>query len=240
MPLFVCQINLFLKRTIITQLMLFLDGIMISRFMFVFVYKNPSAFQDDFWSFFVNIWILSFSWIGQIVSEVFLGCNNLGTNICSGKNIFISTECLQVTKNDLFNGIIAIFSILIHIFVLIKIQVFKWKNPAEQLHISPTTKISWRNFRESNFFSNFIQNTITSMLLISTAVGPGIIKMLTFHDNQANWFDILNRLVRVPLTLLLLIANYCYFHRSIFLKILQAVMDWLNKITHKDFFSSFS
>ena len=223
----------------ITQAMLFLDGIMLSRFIFIFVLRNPSAFQDDFWSLFGNIWILSFSWIGQIVNEVILGCESLSTNICSGKNIFISTKCLQVSTNDRFNSIISIFSILIHIFVLIKIQIFKWKNPAEQLHISPKTKISWRNFRESMFFSSLIQNTITSMLLVSTAVGPGILRILTFHENQANWFDILNRLVRVPLGMLCLMANHCYFNRSMFLKILRAVLDCLNNI-HKDFFSGFS
>ena len=109
--------------------MIFGDAIMISRFIFIFVLKNPSAFQDDFWSLFGNIWSLSFCWIGQVVSEVMLGCENINVNICSGKNITISEECLLVTRNDRFNGTIAICSIILHIFVLVKIQIFKFKEP---------------------------------------------------------------------------------------------------------------
>ena len=214
-----------------TQAMIFLDGIMISRFMFIFVLRNPSAFQDDFWSLFGNIWILAFCWLGQIVSEVILGCNNLNTNICSGKNILISKECLQVTRNDFFNGIIAFFTILIHIFVLIKIQIFKWNNPAEQHPISLKTRISWRNFQDSNFVSSLIQTTINCILFITSAVAPSIIKKLTFDENKANLYDILNRLVRVPFLTLLLMANYCYFNRARSIRIFRAIVDWLIKIT---------
>ena len=165
-PLFLCNFNLFLKRTLTAQFMMFMDAIMISRFMFIFVLRNPSAFQDDFWSLFGNIWILSFCCIGQIVSELMLGCENLNTNICSGKYIYISSDCLKVTRNDRFNGSIALFTLIVHVFVNIKIQIFKWKRPADQHQISQRTKLSWRNFRESKFFSNVIMTTINSILAL--------------------------------------------------------------------------
>ena len=220
-PLFLCNFNLFLKRTLTAQFMMFMDAIMISRFMFIFVLRNPSAFQDDFWSLFGNIWILSFCCIGQIVSELMLGCENLNTNICSGKYIYISSDCLKVTRNDRFNGSIALFTLIVHVFVNIKIQIFKWKRPADQHQISQRTKLSWRNFRESKFFSNVIMTTINSILAKSIAILPAILKKLTFDENHDNLYDVLNRLVRIPLTLLLVIANAFFFHRDLLDQILK-------------------
>ena len=205
--------------------MMFMDAIMISRFMFIFVLRNPSAFQDDFWSLFGNIWILSFCCLGQIVSELMLGCENLNTNICVGKNIFIPSECLKVTRNDRFNGSIAFFTLIVHVFVNIKIQIFKWKRPADQHQISQKTRISWRNFLESKFLTNVIMTTLNSILLKSMAILPGIIKKLTFDENHDNLYDVLNRLVRIPLTMLLVIANVFFFHRDLFDNILKLLFN---------------
>ena len=220
-PLFLCNFNLFLKRTLTAQFMMFMDAIMISRFMFIFVLRNPSAFQDDFWSLFGNIWILSFCCLGQIVSELMLGCENLNTNICVGKNIYIPSECLIVSRSDRFNAIIAFFTFIVHAFVNIKIQIFKWKDPADQHQISQKTRISWRNFLESKFLTNVIMTTLNSILLKSMAILPGIIKKLTFDENHDNLYDVLYRLVRIPLTLLLVIANAFFFHRDLLDQILK-------------------
>ena len=227
-PLFICNLNIFLKRTMTTQAMLFLDSIMLSRFIFIFVLRNPSAFQDDFWSLFGNIWLLAFSWIGQIVSEIMLGCENLNTNICSGKNIKIPKECLPATRNDRFNGIIACFTLVIHFFVLIRIQIFKRSKQANQHELSKKTKISLRNFRDSNLFLSLVQNTIKCILIIYVAVAPAIIKKFTIDNNHENLYDILNRLVRTPLFMLLLMINYYFFNRAVSNTIFRAFFDWTN------------
>ena len=209
--------------------MIFGDAIMISRFIFIFVLKNPSAFQDDFWSLFGNIWALSFCWIGQIVSEAMLGCDNTNVNICSGKNIYISEECQHFTRNDRFNGIIAGFSVILHIFVLVKIKIFKLAEP-EPHHPLQKAKISWRNFRESNFFASLIQNTINSMVIISMGTTPHIMKKFVFSEDQDYFYDIFTRLVRIPLTTLLLLTNYFYFNKNMFNQILREFRNWLHTL----------
>ena len=166
--------------------MLFLDSIMLSRFVFIFVLRNPTAFQDDFWSLFGNIWILAFCWIGQTVSEIMLGCGNLNTNICAGKNLSISRECLQASRNDRFNFIIACLTVFIHVYVLIRIQIFKLSKKADQHNMSQKTKISLRNFRDTNLFLSLIQNTIKWVLIIYVAVAPSIIKKFTIDNNHGN------------------------------------------------------
>jgi hypothetical protein len=60
MPEFLCLINLFLRNAFFTQVVLFLDVIVISRYIFVFWMKDPLSFQDDFWHIFINIWIVIF------------------------------------------------------------------------------------------------------------------------------------------------------------------------------------
>ena len=204
---------------------MFLDAIMISRFMFIFVLRNPSAFQDDFWSLFGNIWILSFCCIGQIVSELMLGCENLSTNICVGQNISIPSECLKVSRSDRFNGIIAFFTFSVHVFVNIKIQIFKWNGPADQHQISKKNQLSWRNIKESKFLTNVIVTTANSILLKFMAISPGIIKKFTFDENQDNVYDILNRLVRVPLTMLLILTNIFFFRRELLKSILKEFLE---------------
>jgi hypothetical protein len=54
------------------QGMLFLDCIMVTRYTFIFWLKNPAAFQDEFWSLFINLWVVGFSWIAQLVFEVII------------------------------------------------------------------------------------------------------------------------------------------------------------------------
>ena len=61
LPEFICTAQITLKNSIYAQILLFLNGILISKYIFIFWLKNPAAFNDDFWSLFVNIWVVSFS-----------------------------------------------------------------------------------------------------------------------------------------------------------------------------------
>jgi len=63
----ICFIELVLKNSIVTQMMFFLDGIIIARYLFIFWLKNPAAFNDEFWDQFVTIWIVSFANISQFI-----------------------------------------------------------------------------------------------------------------------------------------------------------------------------
>ena len=186
---------------------------------------RSEVWTDRLWLVYYSCLLLSFCCIGQIVSEVMLGCENLSTNICVGKNIYIPSECLIVSRSDRFNAIIAFFTFIVHAFVNIKIQIFKWKGPADQHKISQKTRISWRNFKESKFLTNVIMTTANSILLKFMAISPGLIKKFTFDENHDNVYDILNRLVRVPLTMLLILTNIFFFRRELLKPILKEFLD---------------
>jgi hypothetical protein len=55
-----CFLYLILRNSVVIQITLFLDVIVIVRYAQVFWLKNPLGFKDDFWSFLMNIWIVMF------------------------------------------------------------------------------------------------------------------------------------------------------------------------------------
>ena len=67
LPECVCFIELVFKNSITTQQLLFLDGIILLRYIFIFCLNNPGAFKDEFWNQFISIWVVGFSMISQFV-----------------------------------------------------------------------------------------------------------------------------------------------------------------------------
>jgi hypothetical protein len=62
-PAIFCFIQSVLKNAYKWQILLLLDASILSRYIFIFWLKNPSAVQDGFWSVLMNIWIAGFSLI---------------------------------------------------------------------------------------------------------------------------------------------------------------------------------
>jgi hypothetical protein len=46
--------------------LLFFDGIILARYVYIFRLKNPAAFPDDFWHRFLNTWIFWFCTASQV------------------------------------------------------------------------------------------------------------------------------------------------------------------------------
>ena len=70
MPDFICLIEVLLRNAIPLQILLFMDGIAVTRYVFIFWLKNPAAFNDDFWSFFLNIWVVGYSLITETYCRI--------------------------------------------------------------------------------------------------------------------------------------------------------------------------
>ncbi len=58
LPELFCFFYLALKNALVFQLVLFLDAIGIVRYIFIFWMKNPLSFHDDFWTYFINCWVV--------------------------------------------------------------------------------------------------------------------------------------------------------------------------------------
>ena len=80
-----CSIQMHLKLIVPIQILLILDGIIISRYFFIFWLKNPVAFNDNFWCFFLNIWIIGFSLSSTLIFFMALDNNSILYYVCIGK-----------------------------------------------------------------------------------------------------------------------------------------------------------
>jgi hypothetical protein len=65
LPSAVCRFNYFYKLTLTTEVMLFANCFLVARYVSIFCLKNPTALPHDFWSLFVNMWVVGFSWTVQ-------------------------------------------------------------------------------------------------------------------------------------------------------------------------------
>ena len=66
-PFVFCQLELLVKQILLTKLIVFFYFGIVVRYIFIFHAKNPTAYQDDFWSFFLNAWAY-----GKYVCCIFL------------------------------------------------------------------------------------------------------------------------------------------------------------------------
>ena len=61
LPQSLCFLNVILKNSTKTQILLFFDSTMIVQYLLIFWIKNPAAVNDEFWSIFITIWIVGLS-----------------------------------------------------------------------------------------------------------------------------------------------------------------------------------
>ena len=61
-----CYFQIVMKDSIKTAILLFFDAIALSRYIFIYWMKNPTALNDDFWNLFVNLWII----LGSILINI--------------------------------------------------------------------------------------------------------------------------------------------------------------------------
>ncbi len=101
LPNWFCFWQYVLKNSIAMQEILYLDIITLVRYMFIFSIKNPATFQDEFWNFFINILVVSFSFLSQAIFVSLPGRQPLTYYFCTGdipsglytiKTIFIKMD----------------------------------------------------------------------------------------------------------------------------------------------------
>ena len=53
-----CFIHLVLRNALMSQILMFFNAIIMVRYIFIFWLRNPLNFNDDFWCFFINLWVI--------------------------------------------------------------------------------------------------------------------------------------------------------------------------------------
>lgn len=67
-------------------MILFMDVMTITRYVFIFWQKNPAIFQNAFWNWLINMWVICFSLLSQLVYAYLPG--KLGKIILQIENAF--------------------------------------------------------------------------------------------------------------------------------------------------------
>jgi hypothetical protein len=129
------------------------------RYIFIFKLKNPAAFHDDFWSYFLNIWVIGFSVISEIILYRLPGRNSIYFYICTGK--FISTE--EAAKKWHHVSLLSLSAIVIQILISLRILLFKRKN-----RIDPNITENLKLYEKSTMFdlTTMLCNVVVASLAI--------------------------------------------------------------------------
>ena len=130
-----CNLNLYMKNVLTVMFMLFLICIAISKYVSIFVLKNPLVFLDDFWCRAICLWAFLISSLIQFVLDFLPGKYQLNYFICTGKNPeFDANKELKVLRHySLLGG--CILALAVSIFVRIRVSYYKKKVNSQADHL---------------------------------------------------------------------------------------------------------
>lgn len=122
LPQSLCFLNVILKNSTKTQILLFFDSTMIVQYLLIFWIKNPAAVNDEFWSIFITIWIVGLSQLFNF-SKFYIGHRQpLNFYVCSG---FLPSGNWSLPSH--FGAHFEVLTILTVLFVKLKIHFYKTK-----------------------------------------------------------------------------------------------------------------
>ncbi len=120
-PKWLCYFLGFFRLMIKTNFLMFLNAIIISKYVFIFWMKNPGSLRDDFWSFFIFLWTLGFRCIFNFVRTIQPHLHVIFDYICQDLNPSSDVQ-LGYNTNTQFESSI---SLLLHVIIFVRIQIFK-------------------------------------------------------------------------------------------------------------------
>ena len=177
-----CFWHFTLKNAIYVQIALLYDCIIISRFIFIFGFKNPAAFQDEFWSFFLNIWILAFCFFSQFVYLYLPGHQPVIYHLCCGTAPSRNMELSR--KINFVLAAIQTASIVLHGSLKIYIFVFKEKKVDELGELGDERNNKLKLYLAKFSLFSFVRNFIHLIIFAFFAIVGG--KVNNMFSVQAN------------------------------------------------------
>ena len=180
LPELYCSLKSILRAAYITQVFLFFDGIACMRYIFIFFLKNPAAFRDDFWCFFINIWVKAFSLIVEIVIHNLLAHHKMNYYICSGLD---PTEDFK--KPLKMYGVVEIGSMFVNIFIWSHIKVYKSKSERLSAQKSGILKRDFLVDLKGETLASFTSN-------LMNILGLALVTVSTIYHSSLKPEDIYN------------------------------------------------
>ena len=205
-----CFINIILKNSSKTCMLLLLDSTILVQYLLIFWVKNPAAVHDDFWSFFITSWTAGLSLIYNFIKFFIPHRQPLNYYVCSG----------ILPKGDWslpshFGAHFEILTLLTIIVVKLKIHFFKKKSIEDQM---TSRSIFKKNFALEAINKSALTTftiSLTALLLFSTFVvlGLKLNKLMPLEMNENPnylWYYLLQLIL--PNIVGLIVACLLYFN----------------------------
>jgi hypothetical protein len=203
---------------------------MLTRYLFIFWLKNPAAFQDEFWSFFGNIWVTIISCIVQIVFEVMLSTDSYHIYICTGAPPPVLLPGQKLVGSSSINLLIQLLTLVIHVVVLLRIRVYKWRKPSSGNVASPRSKLFWLMGLEKRTLTDITMNFISVLFFGVSQIQIRFqdIGDLNHYPNYLS--EYFYRLIRVPVMMHLLVIVVFIRHSDLRLSVLREIQHFMGKL----------
>ena len=122
LPPMLCNIHSVIRESIICSILMYIDAIIVFRFVYIFKLKNPAAFRDDFWCLFVSLWIYIFDLIAVGTLNIWANFQSVPTFICTGQIAVLPSKSF-----DIVLSFFAVNSALLHFTINLIIYFYKRK-----------------------------------------------------------------------------------------------------------------
>ena len=169
LPWTVCLLNVYAKFFFPMCLIIFLNFIVVTRYLFIFWIKNPCSLNDELLSIFISIWAFFSTFISQFVLMMMPGKEFPDVLFCSGVDPHSSLT--QEYRNILGYTIFKIASIALHIVISIRIKIYKWTIAKEKHSYDPRTKVTWLFDMGKNSIISISESLIPA-ILVTLAILP--------------------------------------------------------------------
>jgi len=171
-------------------MVIFYDCIVLCRYIFIFWLKNPAAFKDDFWSAFLNLWVVLVSVLYNLAWALLPGNQPLPYYFCTGID---PSEGSHLAKKS--SGHIEVISALLLLFAQVRIYLFK----KQAVQGTPMTELR-SAFIRFNFIFDLENHSLSSCLMNTACMfAIGVEITLAVLSSKLSYAD----LIIFPNTLLI-------------------------------------
>ena len=164
-----CTCSLMLKCILIIHYSSLAGSVAIVKYLYIFVFKNSTGRFDEFWCFFINIFILVIAFVSQFVFQFLPGKNPYYYYVGLGVN----PEQGLKTKVNLLLQINLVVCFLLYLYVAIKIKHFNYK--FQSVKVEPQLTIS---STVNNFHYSTVRQSLKNTLADFTTLAATLVLML--------------------------------------------------------------
>ena len=172
----ICYYDLITRPGVILLNILLLDVILVLRYLFMFFAKSPTTTQEEYFCFFLNVWIISFCFISHLVFVILPGNNPNFFYICLGKIPLDHQH--NKTKLNIVLIFTLIFSIFAHLMVGIRYLIFEWQNKNKTAPAVPSHLTVTHNNLNKSSLATFKTNFMVILLVFLASAVPQKINVM--------------------------------------------------------------